>query len=118
MTFARTENGGRAAVRNVDPGVDQQQKRRFPVNPGRMQFLFISRCGGSLNRLPWRLPRYTLAYSSSNGKICQLPRVFLRRLVWLRAESQKIRLCRRENGVLNRGALCYDLPRAGKTAGP
>lgn len=60
--------------------------RRFPVNPG---LAFISRCGGSLIRLPWRLPRYTLAYRPSNGKICQLPRVCLRRLVWLRAETKK-----------------------------
>lgn len=89
VTFARTENGGRSAAQNVDPGVDRQQTRRFPVNPGLVRFLFISRCGGSLIRLPWRLPRYTLAYRPSNGKICQLPRVRLRRLAWLRAESRR-----------------------------
>ncbi|CAK6953933.1 Hypothetical predicted protein [Scomber scombrus] len=42
--------------------------RRFLGDSGRMQFLFISRCGGSVIRLPWRLPRYTLAYRPSDGK--------------------------------------------------
>lgn len=49
-------------------GVDQTKKRCFLVSSVHMQFLFISRCGGSVIRLPWRLPRYTLAYKPSNGK--------------------------------------------------
>lgn len=49
-------------------GVAQTKKRCFLVLSAHMQFLFISRCGGSVIRLPWRLPRYTLAYKPSNGK--------------------------------------------------
>lgn len=77
--------------------------RRFPDNSGHMQFLFISRCGGSMIRLPWRLPRYTLAYRPSNGKSASchsLPQ----RLLGLSARSEsalpavKCRCLRRDPG--------------------
>lgn len=51
--------------------MDQTKKRCVLVSSAHMQLLFISRCGGSVIRLPWRLPRYTLAYKPSNGKIAQ-----------------------------------------------
>lgn len=49
-------------------GVDQAKRRCFLVSSAHMQFLFISRCGGSVIRLPWRLPRYTLAYNPPTEK--------------------------------------------------
>lgn len=113
----RTDGGtrGRSAVENdVDPVADQEQMRRFPVNPRRVHFLFISRCGGSLIRLPWRLPRYTLAslqIVQRKKKNLPVATVFLRRLVWLRAEWKKnpprslaVKRCP------FRGALGDDLP--------
>lgn len=65
-------------VKECWSGADHGKMRRFLDDSGHMQFLFISRCGGSMIRLPWRLPRYTLAYRPSNGKSASCLSLLLR----------------------------------------